>query len=576
MSPGRLASSRADVDSRLAGVVAGAVVCLARSVPVGLLASGAAAAGRVPCGSPPACPGWRARRPASATAAPASAVRRRTPSFSPRRCCSVACMLLSVSRSNERLPTGSYRPWTRLLLPSIKTRSTRMRILLWHGYLLGGTGSNVYTRALAREWARAGHEVTVVCQERNPERFDLGGARVVRPELPAACCRCSSSTATRGSSARLLQDFTPRGARAVRRGERGRAARAGAGRPRLREPRPARRARSAPRAGCRSRSRRTAPSSSTRCAATPSSPTWGRGSLAGAAAVFVGSAHIRARARGRRRARRARARGAAGRRHRRVPPGAARGGARRRCSRRRAATRRTRATARSGCPDEGNAERLERVLRERRADGRSTSASCSATRASTCSSRRCARSTARAAGRRLRRLPRRARATRARGHALHRAARAPPPRARCCRSATSPSCRRSSPRRSAWSPPRPPRPAARRSSRATRASPRSPRGSRRSTRRAAARPGRVRERRRRRPGREAARACSRSRPAERGGRSARPRARRRGRALELGAASPPACCNRPTKVIAVGDEQRLSPDEQLAYARASSSRRAAT
>ena len=37
-----------------------------------------------------------------------------------------------------------------------------MKILLWHGYLLGGTGSNVYTRALAREWARAGHDVTVV------------------------------------------------------------------------------------------------------------------------------------------------------------------------------------------------------------------------------------------------------------------------------------------------------------------------------------------------------------------------------------------------------------------------------
>ena len=29
-----------------------------------------------------------------------------------------------------------------------------MRILLWHSYLLGGTGSNVYTRQLAREWAR--------------------------------------------------------------------------------------------------------------------------------------------------------------------------------------------------------------------------------------------------------------------------------------------------------------------------------------------------------------------------------------------------------------------------------------
>ena len=35
-----------------------------------------------------------------------------------------------------------------------------VRILLWHGYLLGGTGSNVYTRAVAREWSRAGHDVT--------------------------------------------------------------------------------------------------------------------------------------------------------------------------------------------------------------------------------------------------------------------------------------------------------------------------------------------------------------------------------------------------------------------------------
>jgi hypothetical protein len=59
-----------------------------------------------------------------------------------------------------------------------------VRILLWHGYLLGGTGSNVYTRALAREWSRAGHDVTVVCQEPQPERYDLGGARVVVPELP--------------------------------------------------------------------------------------------------------------------------------------------------------------------------------------------------------------------------------------------------------------------------------------------------------------------------------------------------------------------------------------------------------
>jgi len=58
-----------------------------------------------------------------------------------------------------------------------------MRILLWHGYLLGGTGSNVYTRMLAREWSNAGHDVTVLSQEPHPERFDLGSATSVRPAV---------------------------------------------------------------------------------------------------------------------------------------------------------------------------------------------------------------------------------------------------------------------------------------------------------------------------------------------------------------------------------------------------------
>ena len=58
-----------------------------------------------------------------------------------------------------------------------------MRILLWHGYLLGGTGSNVYTRQLARAWRRAGHDVTVFCQDPAPDDYDLGGARVIRPDV---------------------------------------------------------------------------------------------------------------------------------------------------------------------------------------------------------------------------------------------------------------------------------------------------------------------------------------------------------------------------------------------------------
>jgi len=58
-----------------------------------------------------------------------------------------------------------------------------MRILIWHGYLLSGTGSDVYTRAMARAWSRAGHEVVVLSQEPHPEDYDLGGATAVRPAI---------------------------------------------------------------------------------------------------------------------------------------------------------------------------------------------------------------------------------------------------------------------------------------------------------------------------------------------------------------------------------------------------------
>jgi glycosyltransferase involved in cell wall biosynthesis len=83
-----------------------------------------------------------------------------------------------------------------------------MRIVIWHGYLLGGTGSNVYTRALAREWMRAGHDVVIVCQDRHPERYDLGGATVVNPELPERLLPVFVLDEYEGLDARLLQDFT--------------------------------------------------------------------------------------------------------------------------------------------------------------------------------------------------------------------------------------------------------------------------------------------------------------------------------------------------------------------------------
>jgi glycosyltransferase involved in cell wall biosynthesis len=87
-------------------------------------------------------------------------------------------------------------------------RQTRaVRILLWHGYLLGGTGSNVYTRALAREWRRAGHDVVVLSQEPHPEEYDLGGARHVRPEI-GGLLPVFVLDRYEGLEPRLLQDLT--------------------------------------------------------------------------------------------------------------------------------------------------------------------------------------------------------------------------------------------------------------------------------------------------------------------------------------------------------------------------------
>jgi glycosyltransferase involved in cell wall biosynthesis len=50
--------------------------------------------------------------------------------------------------------------------------------------------------------------VTVLCQERHPERYDLGGARVVVPELPGGLLPTFVLDRYEGLDARLLGDFT--------------------------------------------------------------------------------------------------------------------------------------------------------------------------------------------------------------------------------------------------------------------------------------------------------------------------------------------------------------------------------
>jgi len=83
-----------------------------------------------------------------------------------------------------------------------------VRILLWHGYLLGGTGSNVYTRALAREWSNAGHDVVVVSQEREPEQYNLGGAQTVAVDLPGGLLPVFVMDRYAGLRPKFMQDFS--------------------------------------------------------------------------------------------------------------------------------------------------------------------------------------------------------------------------------------------------------------------------------------------------------------------------------------------------------------------------------
>ena len=168
-----------------------------------------------------------------------------------------------------------------------------MKVLIWHGYLLGGTGSNVYTRALARAWSRLGHEVVVFCQEPHPEEYDLGGATVVRPPLDGPL-PVFVLDRYEDMEARYLQDLTaaPSGITSS----------SGTRPPCASTCRPTSSSRttssserpSAPRPECRSPSRRTARSSSSRCAGTRSSAPGRARALALRPRFIAGSEHIRA------------------------------------------------------------------------------------------------------------------------------------------------------------------------------------------------------------------------------------------------------------------------------------------
>jgi glycosyltransferase involved in cell wall biosynthesis len=59
-----------------------------------------------------------------------------------------------------------------------------VNVLIFHGYLLRGTGSNIYNLSLARALAGLGHEVHLLCQERDAEALGLPpGVTVHNPDI---------------------------------------------------------------------------------------------------------------------------------------------------------------------------------------------------------------------------------------------------------------------------------------------------------------------------------------------------------------------------------------------------------
>jgi glycosyltransferase involved in cell wall biosynthesis len=55
-----------------------------------------------------------------------------------------------------------------------------MRVLIFHGYMLRGTGSNIYNANVCRALAKLGHEVHLLCQDRETE---IEGVRIHNPDI---------------------------------------------------------------------------------------------------------------------------------------------------------------------------------------------------------------------------------------------------------------------------------------------------------------------------------------------------------------------------------------------------------
>ena len=78
-----------------------------------------------------------------------------------------------------------------------------MRIIMTHGYMLSGTGSNIYVQSLCRALVGEGHDVHLLCQEPDPLAYDFVG------KSAKVDARGSRIWASRRRSTRALHVYRP-------------------------------------------------------------------------------------------------------------------------------------------------------------------------------------------------------------------------------------------------------------------------------------------------------------------------------------------------------------------------------
>ncbi len=92
-----------------------------------------------------------------------------------------------------------------------------MRVLLFHGYMLRGTGSNIYNANLARALAKLGHEVHLLCQDRETK---IEGVEIHNPDIHGLL-PVYVKDPYEGFEVKAFPELTEAGARSLHRGQRG-------------------------------------------------------------------------------------------------------------------------------------------------------------------------------------------------------------------------------------------------------------------------------------------------------------------------------------------------------------------